>query len=295
MLFLTGAQTSLTSSGGQAPNLDPAQSLGGYISSTPVPNGQLNALFDDISLYTINQRQKETIAIALVNDSKDQVINGLYVKTVVAKDNQAKWRVAVTQVNIKNATMEAITNRYAEPIGATFEDVEFVRANVDVKIVVPAEKGSTVVFYPFNVEVEMDDSSVDGNWEAIKDAFSDSQLYRAKRLSNNEFRIELRANDVVETPQDCSFITDGNAKFEFLGKFQNDKTNEGYLVETFNPGDMLGIWLQRIPKRKVLRTNEQIIEDEKNGVVIRTKEHVQLVFTGSEQENELSEEIEGQT
>ena len=45
ILYLTGANTSLRKSS-EAPQTDTAKSLGGYVSSTPVPSGELNALFD---------------------------------------------------------------------------------------------------------------------------------------------------------------------------------------------------------------------------------------------------------
>ena len=275
MIFLTGAGAPLSKSGGVSPQIDPMQSLGGYISSTPAPNGSMNALFDEISSQSLNTRQLETVAIALVNDGTNAVTN-LSVKTVVDKNAQASFKIAVVSVN--GEVMEAISNRYSIPINGTFEDVEFNRASVDVEIVNPAMTGETVVFYPFNVVVEISETGIEGNWTSIKDAFSSSEDYNVKRISEKIFRIELRSNDLVDTPQECSFITDGNAIFTFAGKFENLKAKSGFLLDTFNSGDTLGIWIQRTPKRNVLRTNKQIIEDFHNKKVVRTKEKVELVF-----------------
>ena len=55
MLYLTGAASSLANSS-EAPQTDVSKSLGGYISSSVVPNGNINALFDMISLMTLKNK-----------------------------------------------------------------------------------------------------------------------------------------------------------------------------------------------------------------------------------------------
>ena len=85
MLFLTGASSSLASSGG-TPQDDPMKSLGGYVSNSLVPNGTLNTLFDLISLKSIKNKTKETIAIALINKF-DSIVTDVKLKIVSGQNN----------------------------------------------------------------------------------------------------------------------------------------------------------------------------------------------------------------
>ena len=66
MLYLTGAPNSLMVSP-DAPQNDPRMSLGGYVSSTPVPNAAVNVLFDQVALLTLQNRPTECMAFALIN------------------------------------------------------------------------------------------------------------------------------------------------------------------------------------------------------------------------------------
>ena len=122
ILYLTGANTSLRKSS-EAPQTDTAKSLGGYVSSTPVPSGELNALFDLISAYTLEKKPRETIAVALIN-KLTQSIKDVTLKIVVEKDNIATFKVAAVALS-ESLSMEHIANRYAEPMAAEFHKVDF--------------------------------------------------------------------------------------------------------------------------------------------------------------------------
>ena len=66
-LFYTGA----SSFGAEQKDLN--KSLGGWISSTPIPNGMKSNLFGSISSYTSDQLFREVIAIALKNVTTETV------------------------------------------------------------------------------------------------------------------------------------------------------------------------------------------------------------------------------
>lgn len=58
-----------TTTGHLNENKIPSKSLGGYRSSTLIPNGALNSLFSDLSLFNIDVDREEYIAVCLYNDS----------------------------------------------------------------------------------------------------------------------------------------------------------------------------------------------------------------------------------
>ena len=122
IIFLTGAESSLVKSE-VAPQNDAGKSLGGYVSSTPVSSGEVNALFDLISSYTLEKRKRETIALGLVN-KLSQAVTNVTLKIVVDKENLATFRVAAVALN-NSMAMEKIANRYAEPMSAEFHNADF--------------------------------------------------------------------------------------------------------------------------------------------------------------------------
>ena len=120
MLYLTGAQQSVVDSNWQSPQTEVSKSLGGYVSSTQVPNNALNSLFDLLSMQTLRQRTSETLGFALVNKFSVPVKN-VTVKIVQEEDALAKFRIAVVPLSDK-FYMEHINNRYSEPMQADWYD-----------------------------------------------------------------------------------------------------------------------------------------------------------------------------
>ena len=280
MIYLTGANSSLVKSP-DAPQTDTAKSLGGYVSSTPVPNGELNALFDLISAYTLEKRQKETIALALVN-KLSQPVTDVTLKIVVGKGDLATFRVAAVALDSDNMSMEHISNRYAEPMVAEFHNVDFQRASVDIEILNPAGIGEEIALYPFNVSFEVTESGIEGTWNAFENAFSNDSTYEVIRLSEKVFRIVRRDEEVIETPLACSYITTAGFTANFKGKLKNDVTNEVTLVESddmLQPNEGIGLWIQRDLKAYKYPTNEQLVEDFKNKVINSDTETAEIVIS----------------
>lgn len=282
MLYLTGASSS--SKTGEAPQDDVMKSLGGYISSTPVPNASLNTLFDLVSIKSIKNRTKETIAIGLVNKF-DFAVSDVILKMVSEQDNIGIFRVAAVDVD-KNNCMEHISNRYSEPICAEFYDATFFKGSVDVTIVTPAVAGEEIVFDPFDITAVVERSGIEGTYEAINKAFSKSDEYHVKRLTEKTFRIERNDELTIVTPFSCSFISTENSEFIFSDKFQNVKGNEVLLVDKLEPGQAIGIWLQREISEVVEKSNEELLKDYDEKRKIDTLEEIDLVINYNIVENE---------
>lgn len=279
MIYLTGANTSLSKSS-DAAQTDPAKSLGGYISSTPVPNGELNVLFDLISSFTLEKKKKETIALALVN-KLDHAVNNVTLKVVVGNENLATFRVAAVKPD-SSLAMEHIANRYAEPLAADFYSADFQRASVDIEIMNPASVGEEIALYPFNVVVLVEESGIEGTWNAFENTFSNDETYDVVRISENRFRVIRKDESVLSEPITCSYVATEGFSCNFLGKFTNGAIGEVTIIDEdsqLNPGESIGLWIQRDLKKYKYPTNQQLIEDYKNKVIKETIETAELIIS----------------
>lgn len=279
MIYLTGANSSLVKSP-DAPQTDTAKSLGGYVSSTPVPNGELNALFDLISSYTLEKRKRETIALGLVN-KLSQAVTNVTLKIVVDKENLATFRIAAVALN-NSMAMEKIANRYAEPMSAEFHNADFQRASVDIEITNPASAGEEIALYPFNVSFEVTESGIEGTWNAFENAFSNDSDYDVERISEKVFRVARHDESVIDEPLTCSYITTAGFSANFKGKFQNGAVGEVTLIDSESqlaPESGIGLWIQRDLKAYKYPTNEQLVEDFKNKVINSDTETAEIVIS----------------
>jgi hypothetical protein len=278
MLYLTGAETSLAKSP-VASQTDVARSLGGYISSTPAPNAAVNTLFDLISSETLRNRQKETIAIALVN-KLPQVVTDVKLRFISSKEDVALFKVAAVSVG-EDYAMESIANRYQEPMNAEFHSATFNKAYVDINVSNPADVGEVIQLLPFDVEVEVTESGIEGTWTAFEYAFENSENYEIKRMYDNVFRIMSRGIE-VSYPVECSYITDGSFNAEFLGKFENGETNVVTLIDSeseLQPNAAIGLWIQRMIKPNKYASNEKLLDDYKKHIIYSTLEEIGLCIS----------------
>lgn len=280
ILFLTGADSSLKRSN-VAPQADPAKSLGGYISSSPVPNASLNALFDLISTQTLTDRPKETIAIGLINQL-DKAVTNVRLFIVVDSNPICEWKVAATAVS-EDLRMESIPNRYSEPIGAEFYDATFQRASVEFELKGEPQAEDQFLILPLNLTIDVSkEGGVKGFWIGLKNACKTSINFDCERLSDRRFRLCYRDETEVPTPIECRCVKDSNADIEFLTKFGNGATGSVLIIDhqhQLDPGGGIGLWLQRqISSDYEPPTDEQLIEMKKHNEILPKTEKVEIVI-----------------
>lgn len=252
-----------------------SRSLGGYVSSSPVPNGSINNLFDLISMYTLKNKTQETIAIALINEFDFDVKN-VTLKIVGSPDRLCDFNVAAVTINKSNYLMEHIDNKYAKPIQATFYDAMFEKSWCDVRIDNDASLGEQISFTNFNVDCEI---SVDGTMSSIIDAFNVSSVYKAIEVNNTTFRIERRDNTQETVSIDkLDYIATNSAKLSFLNDFSNHENHVLNITDTLKSNDIIGIWLQRTIRETSMPTNEELISNFTNGLKTTTVENIDLVI-----------------
>lgn len=277
MIYLTGASNSLAKTK-ENPQTDASRSLGGYISSTPVPNANLNALFDMISSYTIEKKQKETLAFGLINQF-DKAVKNVELKIISNENNIASFRVAAVAVNSDNYCMESIVNRYSEPMLAEFHDASFYRASVDIEIKQFASVEEEIALLPFGINLTVKKNGWDGTWEAFEEAFSNDENYCIRRLSERVYRISRRDEKVIEHQLKCSYVSTEGFRAEFLGEFGNKINNTVLISDKIEPNEAVGLWIQRYIKRSEYPTNEEILEDYKKHVVTENIEEVEIILS----------------
>ena len=276
MLYLTGAQASLKRSQDNS-QTDVNKSLGGYVSSSPVPNNALNVLFDLLSAYTLEKRQKETIAIGLINQF-NYPVKDVELKIVTNDSNEAIFKVAAVSVGA-DYQMEQIANRYQEPLNAEFFDASFYRAAVELEVKTPAVEGEEIILYPFNILINVLEGGIEGTWKSFEEAFSNDETYAVKRVTENRFRIERRDETTLLVPLNCSYIASDNFTAEFLGKFENKADNSVLIKEIFNPKEAVGIWIQRQPKKNKYASNEELINEYLQKQIREDLEKVELIIS----------------
>lgn len=275
MLYLTGASNSVVKSG-EIAQTDVSKSLGGFISSSPVPNGSINSLFDMISLSTLKNKPQETVALGLVNKF-DNAVRNVKMRLVTKKDNIGRFKVAVVETD-EELCMEHIENRNAEPIQADFYDIDFYKASVIGSISREATAGEIIVINPFDVEVEVEQGGLDGTMDAILNAFAASDGYTAEKLSEREFQVTSKDDNVVTEPLTCDAVCSENAEITFTSEYKNEKNNEVTIVEELAPGAALGMWIQRnIEPKKI--SDEELIKMYDNVIKEGEKEEVELVVS----------------
>lgn len=117
-LYYTGANTYGTYQN------SPILSLGGFISSTIVPNSLLGNLFPEISKYSMENGESEVRAVILRNTT-GAAINNVYIShTYPVSDQKAK--IEWSPVTIPDGkSMEKVSSPYSEPynIAGWFEPI----------------------------------------------------------------------------------------------------------------------------------------------------------------------------
>jgi hypothetical protein len=107
---------------------DKDKSLGGFKSSTLIPNDLANNLFGDISMYSLNDKLRETRALIFLNDAGSALTN-LYIhfdKATGALGTFEVAAVAITPNQAGEVFMESIGNIRATPFTGTFVEADGV-------------------------------------------------------------------------------------------------------------------------------------------------------------------------
>lgn len=119
-LLFTGASEYL----GQQTNAN--QSLGGLISSSPLPNGTLDEILGSISEKQMSEGGKDTRAFVIVNDTGADIPSSKLFYTNDSNSPISNIRMSIVEVGEDLACdtyyMESISNGQQSPVSASFKD-----------------------------------------------------------------------------------------------------------------------------------------------------------------------------
>jgi hypothetical protein len=116
----------------------PDLSLGGFKSSTLVPNNSFSNLFSDISCYSVSEDQNEYIAIALVNEEAITVTD---VTLYFDYPDGVQKNIEMAFVNFNaSGEMEVISNPYSTPYNAEFSPADGVVNAINIGDLVAGAK-----------------------------------------------------------------------------------------------------------------------------------------------------------
>lgn len=97
-------------------------SLGGFPSSTKVPNDVFDNLFDEISLCEIKDVKTQYRAIILKNDSQEEIAN-VELWFEQSEDNICSYQIGATLLTEgEEPFMESIPSVYSKPLGTELFD-----------------------------------------------------------------------------------------------------------------------------------------------------------------------------
>jgi hypothetical protein len=108
----------------------PDLSLGGFKSSTPVPNASYNNLFGDVSVYSVYSSQEEYIGLTLKND-EETTVTDVRMWFDYPEECQKILEVAATQFN-QSGQMEIIGNSFSRPLYSEFFPADGEEGAVDL-------------------------------------------------------------------------------------------------------------------------------------------------------------------
>lgn len=118
-------------SGEEIPQTRPDLSLGGFKSSTIVPNNSFSNVFSDISLYSISENRDEYTALVLHNDTGGTTTDVTLYFDYPVEGSQKAIEFAFVAFNV-NGEIEVIPNPYSQPYNATFQGADGVANAVNI-------------------------------------------------------------------------------------------------------------------------------------------------------------------
>lgn len=233
-------------SGAKYPNSeqnDVRASLGGNISISTVPNNEVNAIFDDITSYGKSKRKKDVKTFFFRNDNEECIENltltQIYSNEFGKESKLVKYQFGIVATN-DNVTMQKVNNSQSEPFGVEFFEPSAKREFLVAEVLVAGKAGDVLELLGRTVLLTSNDKF--GNVLDIVNSFEDDEEFKVKIKDDVSFYVE-RIN-LIQTNNQLEVLTPGNFKIKdvsFSGFFDNSVL----VIEKLNPGEVIGVWIQR--------------------------------------------------
>ena len=237
-----------------AKNLDeeqrqPEDSLGGKRSSTVVPNGRINSMFNDFSSLTIQEGKPETKAFFIKN-TFDKPVDGVLLYATYPDDSMIEFDIAAVEGN----EMELLKSSSDDPYYEEFFDCRVVFSYTDMNIKDTFSQGEIVTIEGTDIPVPDGRLATFMN-NALK-AFESNSMYRAIKISETVLRLEYKLlGSFINAPIIATFNPGTITALPFDFGFDNSRL----ISMDLQPGASIGIYL----KRKIIKKANKTFEDYK--------------------------------
>jgi hypothetical protein len=250
------------------------QSVGGYMSSTPVPSGRINLLFGDVSIYSKMVGSKDCMAIYAYNDSSETITN-LCIEQIQSANNDCEfyWGAVDPNDNGETIFIEKIGSRKEEPFNVDWFQPTTKRENATVIIKSAGLTGDVAEL--LDVEFDLTGNTKETLVNDIVKAFKNNETYNCHKVSQESFYIERIDKNFTGEP--IELITPGNAEF-FDKNFSGGEDGSTLILEELLPGKAIAFWV----KREVVQNEEcesKTCEDLSCLKNIDTKENLEVIFS----------------
>lgn len=224
---------------------DVNKSLGGFMSSTRVPNGRLNSLFTELSNYDIKQKIKTTLAIFLYNDT-DKIIENITMECLYQQKfgkylNLSDFEFSISEPT-ENGAIELIGSSMEEPFYSDFFECESNYENCILEVKTPGNIGDIFSMYGHTQVISGNTLSNFQN-DIIK-LLTERTPYTVEKVDDTKIFIRSNALGTI-TNEKSNFNTNGYASLVSDNKLKNGKDGLTLISESLEPGKSIGIWIKR--------------------------------------------------
>lgn len=248
-LFLSGADLANYPS-------SPSKSLGGWISSSPLRNDDINNLFEDISILDIEQKTKQIKGLFLKNTTNATISNpNISIKTLPGY----KIELATVVPGENGTYIEKIENSQQSPIYAQFVGFNVTYSSCILTILTPSVGVE-------NLELLGEDLVTDNSIVTIEDLvdfivtqFEYNTSYKITKTESNKFKVE--SLNKIPTTTLVNLISDGNATSDsqnLSGGVNNSQT----INISLDANETLGMWLKLTPINPSSKSFNQLYDEE---------------------------------
>jgi len=174
-----------TTARANVPQQKASQSLGGFKSSSSIPNSTFGNLFSDVSLLTIENDLPEYIGIILVNELEAEAVN---IKLWLEKGEHSicNYRLAVVELSSTNE-IEMLPSINSRPLYAEFYESYSLDDAINIPSMLPNEQYGIWIERTFNK-----------NEDSLKFRNDCDKLYNSPELFEDkieEIEIKIQFNE----------------------------------------------------------------------------------------------------
>lgn len=251
-------------------------SLGGFMSSTAVPNSKLNAIFSDLSMYDLQNKVVNCIALFIYNDTllpiENLTLQQVYEQYQGKYTNLADFDFAVVEV-ASNGSIELIGSNFEEPFYADWFNCESRLEDCVLKL----NNAGTALdsFSVFGINGNLTGNTMLSFQEDIMSALSGSGLFACSKISETE--IYVQKVDFEITNSNSNFSTSGIASIENKN-LSGGKLDKTLIADSILPGKSIGFWIRRKINDNYKEQESLCLTLEEQKLKNDTKEDFKLVF-----------------